>query len=586
MAQISDLQQAAGLTQVIWVDDCFAEQPEQLLRIDIQRKLASLYGTGIVPRHNAFSSIDSNAPIAIREKLIEKVIDENAEKLTGIADSLTKQLAELLINNEDKAPDLTPAQVIRLRNSLTGVTTLSFRTWQTRQQELLSTAGEQSLFLIDREFTNEGQGPEVGDSIIAQIVEIAPKAHCILLTHTVGPDKSDELRVAIGRRGVGLLSHQFAVMSKRGLGQLSNDAAPYFARALKTTLLHRFCFDIADRTARIMEESAKHAVDDLATLSVEEIDTAIFENSLVEGASEVDVVARILMLRQRMSVQEQYAECGEIFQRLIQIRAVRETDIVCVPSAELTGRVSPLHHWRVGEVFDDGSQINPVNSPLCCGDVFLHETDLRKYILLAQPCDLVVRGKGSMLGKRNCEEGIFVCLGMGKPADELKERFFVVKGMEPDGSPWSIDFRNAISVNLHVLDLAVFNSAGRVRWTESQELQEALLPGWQNRFRNLATEMALGPIPQSIRSLCFAGGMLTATCIPADGICAFPLVRIGRIRSPYAEAIHASYAAFMSRAAFDHDFAKGLCAISDEAEESVSAESRQVNAANGARSME
>jgi hypothetical protein len=44
----------------------------------------------------------------------------------------------------------------------------------------------------------------------------------------------------------------------------------------------------------------------------------------------------------------------------------------------------------------------------------------------------------------------------------------------------------------------------------------------------------------------------------------FPLMRIGRIRSPYAEAILASYAAFISRAALNHDFARNLWAQEPE----------------------
>jgi len=41
----------------------------------------------------------------------------------------------------------------------------------------------------------------------------------------------------------------------------------------------------------------------------------------------------------------------------------------------------------------------------------------------------------------------------------------------------------------------------------------------------------------------------------------FHFQRIGRIRSPYAEAMLGSLAAFQTRAAFDHDFTKNLTEI-------------------------
>ena len=43
-----------------------------------------------------------------------------------------------------------------------------------------------------------------------------------------------------------------------------------------------------------------------------------------------------------------------------------------------------------------------------------------------------------------------------------------------------------------------------------------------------------------------------------EGVYTFPLKRIARVRSPYAEAILASFAAFLSRAALSHDFARSL----------------------------
>lgn len=236
--------------------------------------------------------------------------------------------------------------------------------------------------------------------------------------------------------------------------------------------------------------------------------------------------------------------------------------------------------WRVAEVFDPGALLNPINSPLTCGDVFFQTTDNQKYVLLAQACDIAVRGGG----ERNREDAVLVKMSIGKPQEKIRQRFFVIERMESDDQPWALDFTAAVTVNVRVLDLVVFNPDGKVEWTEGQPPPIALLPGWRKRFDNLASQMRSVEIPPSVRQFCFTGSMLAAECAFAAGLRHFPLKRIGRIRSPYAEAIQASYAAFISRAAFDHDFAKGLCTANDEPARPASAESQQADVPGGVTS--
>jgi hypothetical protein len=219
--------------------------------------------------------------------------------------------------------------------------------------------------------------------------------------------------------------------------------------------------------------------------------------------------------------------------------------------------VSVLHDWRHAEVFDEGEWINPVNSPLACGDVFLDTADNKKYVLLVQPCDVTVRGRGADCGKRRRDDGILVNLSTGDRDEKPRESIFRITGMETGDRPWLIDFQSAVTVDLRVLDLAVMNSGGMVEWTEHQPMPSALLPGWRARFEQRVAEATGGAAP-TIRPLSLSCSGETWKCDTTTGSSRYPLRRIGRIRSPYAEAILGSYAAFVSRAAFDHDFAKGL----------------------------
>lgn len=561
MVALAELQKAAAITRVVWVDDVFAEPPDESLRVAIQAKLKVLYETDNIPRHNAFSNVNSTAPEAIRNKQIEEVLDGMADdKLPRLLESLTKQSNDCGLYG-DPEEDLTPAQVIRLRDGLQNVTVCPYRIWRIERASILADADDKTLFLIDREFVKEGLGDDLGDDIIAEIVARAPKAHCIMFTHKVGPENADGLRAEIGEKVASVEAHQFGVMSKRGLSDGVSDVTLHFSRALRMALLCRFCCDVALETCAVMSAASLDAAHKMAGFSVESIDAAIFENSLREGASEFDVVDRILAVNQRVASQRALAAKSDSFARLQRIRDVRSLE-----RSDANNTTEPqLHEWRIAEVLDEGEYINALHSPLRCGDIFRHVMNQRRYVLLAQPCDLVVRGKrGEDFGKRRREEAELVLIEERDPGEVKRETNFVIGGVGAHGESWVVNFREAFSVNLRVLDLAVYSHDGRVSWQQGQKVPIHLLPGWQERYRLMEETLSSGQDPDAIGPLSLADKDHDLCGNSSDSSYSLPLERTGRIRSPYAEAIQASYATFISRAALSHDFARSLWAEKPE----------------------
>ncbi|WP_319405786.1 hypothetical protein [uncultured Desulfosarcina sp.] len=557
MFAIADLQEAAGINRVVWVDDVFAEPIEEALKVAIQAKLRVLHNNGYLPKHNAFSNISMDAPEAIRDKQIETVLNSQSDKLPRMLESLTKQANACgLQGGPDE--DLTPAQIIGLRDGLKNVDVYSYRKWQSQRSDILTDVDDRTLFLVDREFVREGLADDLGDEIMADILTNASKAHCIMFTHKVGTDAADGLRFEIGKKMDSIEAHQFGVMSKRGLGVGVSDISSHFSRALRVSLLCRFCCDVALDTCSVMNDAALDAAHKMAAFSVETIDAAIFENSLGEGASELEVVNRILAVNQRLASQKTLADKSDLFVRLQRIRNVRALN-QCGPHAPKYTTESQLHVWRVAEVFDDGDYVNALHSPLRCGDIFRHIKNGRRYVLLAQPCDLIVRGKkGPDFGKRRRDEAELVLLEQGEPGEAKRETNFVIQGVGDHGESWLVNFRQAFSVNLRVLDIAVYNIDGHVTWKIGQQVPVQLLPGWLERFRAMEQFLGNGHDPDAMGSLTHCDRDLDLYGDFAESRYYFPLERIGRIRSPYAEAIQASYAAFISRAALSHDFARDL----------------------------
>jgi len=106
---------------------------------------------------------------------------------------------------------------------------------------------------------------------------------------------------------------------------------------------------------------------------------------------------------------------------------------------------------------------------------------------------------------------------------------------------------------LDCLEWTSFNDDGLVAFTLSDQPPIGLLPGWELRFVGAKNKfqkdckycLSLGDIP---------GAVATASATAVE----FPYRRIARLRGPRAVGAYAAFASFHARAAFDHDFAKGI----------------------------
>jgi len=545
----------AGIDQVIWIDDLFAPPDEDKLKIRIKEKLAKLEVYNLKPIHKAFGDLKYNAPLSVRDKQIDEALYSNAEILNEIHDSISQQLKERTPDQTEPEEDLTSSQVGALLNALANVKTYSYKDWKSQYKDVLRECSENTLILIDREFVNEGASPDAGDEILAMAIEHAPSSCCILLTHTVTPRETENLRKLIADSSDNEIKiHQFSVMSKREIGAMPENAVPHLTSALRITLTHRFCFNLANESATVMGDSLKTAVNDLINLSIYDLDQSIFENSLNEGASELEVINRILFLRQRIATKKKFANNSEIHTKLKKMRDIRELQEIMIPSEVDAVSKSKLHEWRTSEVFESKGLVNKIHSPLKCGDLFVNTKTETKFILLAQPCDISVRADG----ERNTEEAVFVRMVSEPGVRTIPERYFEIRGMGVDGLSWIFDFRRLAYVSLRVLDLAVANDSGLVQISKDQEIPDAILPGWRVRLQKLQNSIRARKIPERIKIFSLSNNFPDSDCKIENNTRKFHFQRIGRIRSPYAEAILGSLAAFQTRAAFDHDFAKNL----------------------------
>jgi hypothetical protein len=553
---ISECLSAAGITKVVWIDDFFAAPTRDELVDTIRKSIEKLRGQGQLKIDLfTFSDVDLTQAKTKIEDACEEIMERMADEQLAEAAQHLAALSGITTPEIKTEPDLSQAEFRALQEAFgAGLRTFSLKTWTSSGVQEFSSAAEDTLFVIDKEFKRE-PGAIDGTKLLVDIVnqKQTQAPFCIMLTHTCTEADQERSRVEIAT-AKDLPPHRFCVLSKQQNSELAID--PRFARAIRTVMTHKFNGEIAYTICRTIQHSAGETAKALTKQSVSDLEQALFENSIEEGVLEYDVVLRVFDIEQRYALNHALQDPG--IQN--QLRAARKFRTL-TGSANLGNMQTDMSFFRDlrrREVFLEGAGLNTLHAPLACGDVFETETEpAKRYLFLAQPCDLMVRENG----KRRAEIGLLVVIN--EVAVEHAQsplsayRFFEIKGVFGNDRNWQIDFQHLLVVDLFVLDFAVLNSDGRVQLHREQpEPSIVLTAGWARVLKRAKCRIFpkdAPPLNPKIGMGKHAAGL--------DGrvegnLLYYPLRRIGRLEPNMATAILAAWATFQTRAALEHDFAQ------------------------------
>jgi hypothetical protein len=189
----------------------------------------------------------------------------------------------------------------------------------------------------------------------------------------------------------------------------------------------------------------------------------------------------------------------------------------------------------------------------------------KRYVLLAQPCDLMVRTDG----KRNpfINEGVLaeIVVGPINDRDSHGELQFFDEGSDAQDF---VSFKRTHSVRLSVLDMCAYNAGGEASLELEAPCPDRVIPAWKVHYEKLVDE--LGKLVRRAEELTKKGiapkiaSTLVARCsnsplfVPTIDVAAkkvsFNVKRVGRLKQSRAAALLSKYANCMARQAFDHDF--------------------------------
>lgn len=447
---------------------------------------------------------------------------------------------------------------------------LSPSQWEEQKDQLLLESSDQlTLFLFDRDFSIAGGDSEGGIKIIASLLarNDTESLICGLLTHTVTPETQPQQWDELSKTH-GIPKDRFVVIPKLHLSK----APILFAQTLKFAALSPDFAELKRKTKEITAAAAAAAAARVETVSIYDLDHIVFQVSADEGLWEPDMLFRLHAMFHRLESRRLAHDGGELEAIAAKLRAVSGVPTGSDPLP------TPDSAWALQreELYERDEHINKNHLPLELGDIFerVGADSVKKYILLAQPCDLMVRSDG----KRHPE---LHRVPLAEVVASEKSPNYAEEMPYLDASPskrWYVKLKTIQFVRGCLLDLCVFNQDGVARLTVDGDAPAGIRPAWKARHKilsrcwgrsvrkadilspgdneNRAVTQFKQQIANDLGGLLFDDDLFKGVLADDCGVrsVTYDCKRVGRLSRARAIGMLMSYTATLGRPAFERDF--------------------------------
>jgi hypothetical protein len=446
--------------------------------------------------------------------------------------------------------------------------TLSLGRWRRDREEYLGdpVAALETLFLFDRDFRRENASADEG-LVLVREVQGRGVAICGLITHTVnlGAEHAAWNELA-GEHG--LDRNRFVVIAKQRLAE-DGGAEPYsFLRMVRLAALSSRCASMKKAAWKIFEDSVAAAREVMERVSVLDFDQIVLASSRREGVWEPDTLFRVFSVFMRQEARRRLHEDSDAGIPA-KVEEARRISSIPVEAEAVIGREPPcaeairVHRF---ELFESGEILNGHHLPIDLGDI-LEDSKGQRFILLAQPCDLMVRPNGRRAYDDKCTRQVALAeLTVKANPQEIKQgRAEIAWYVETTGASGYVDFAKSHDVRLAILDLCVLTADGSAAIDVQGECPVGLIEPWLKHFEGLKKlfsgalqgyyDLEKKNVAAKLKKLALPAASLSAKFeVHVDGkVVKYDVRRVGRLNQPRAGALLTSFAQYRSRAAFEHD---------------------------------
>lgn len=470
---------------------------------------------------------------------------------------------------DEDADDAADASILGELIPQGRLSTMSPSEWGRQRDALLQRGGkERTLFLFDQDLSDDGGDTEGGIKIIASLLASNDTGSviCGLLTHTVTPETQAEQWTALSRK-YEIPKDRFIVIPKLYLSK----EPVLFAQALKFVALCPEFTELKQKTKKIIAAATTKASDRVDEVSIFDLDHIVFRVSAEEGLWEPDMLFRLHALFHRLEARRLAHENGQLEDIAARLRIVSDIPTDCAFQP-------PSNAWTIqrDELFEWDSHINRNHLPLEVGDIFerVNGDSQKSYVLLAQPCDLMVRSDGRRHPELKHVPVAEVVPGEEAPAHSAELPYY---GPSPS-ERWHVKLRRVHQVRTYVLDLCVMNTDGVSRFTLDGDVPSGMRPSLKARHSRLLRLMRptvrkadlLAPVakePGDVAQLRASIGKEFSSSLWDEGlfkgelrqengarIVVYNCRRVARASRARAIGLLMAYTASLGRSAYERDF--------------------------------
>jgi hypothetical protein len=345
-----------------------------------------------------------------------------------------------------------------------------------------------------------------------------------------------------------------------------------FIYGVKRALLTPHVVKLRQVADTIIAESHAAATERFKRLEIYDVAYAVITRSDEEGVRDFDTFFRIHDVFYRDELRQRAHASNDLTRIAAELRHV---------SALAPGASKPTDRrtWQLQrrEIYDNVRDINRLHLPVELGDVFAcdgHDKVSTEYVVLAQPCDLMVR---TGTGTRRAGHVLVAKISRTKPEKvegESLGSFRLPYYFERDHDAW-VKFGDHYTVPAWVLDLCVYNEDGRAVFLENGAAVAGLSAAWVKRATSLKAdvEKALKRIVADKQPKKLKDGEVAPLLPMIDRVLAHPFVvasarttplalevrcqRVQRVLPPYAADMLTKFGHYLSRTAFEADLGQG-----------------------------
>lgn len=560
------------VSRVVVVDDEYADGVEELLGI------CSEVASGEAGELPHLAGIDFGAPYAVWAARVRSAWEGLARPAQRESLAAARRLAsgsgdplgdEEALAAERVGDDLAAQSLKRILGSLGRLcefVTLSLGAWEEGCEAMLADEqAQRTLFFFDRGYGDERPGTDEKGFELIRDAQARGARYCGLITHTVPVDGEYEAwRSMAGEYG--LEPNGFVVVSK---GRLNGEPPDYygFLGMLRVTALSGRYAEVRSMAWKVFEGSVEEAKSAMEDLSVVDFDRIVFASSRREGVWEADTLFRVFGVLMARAAGRQLHADATVSETVATARRVSAMPDRVADALGKQGRSAAALQMQRYEIYDASAELNAWHAPIGLGDIFRVDAEERNYILLAQPCDLVVRSRGL----RNREDGR---LGRTAAVVEIARRDDTqgaIRGELPfyeeeTGDSGYANYGSTHQVLLAVLDLCALQADGRAALDVEAECPSLLIEGWEKRAKKLQTHFRNALELQRTLVAAQLCGEVASLALPhasttlkvgkegAGGAVTYGIRRVMRLRQPWSGALLTEFAQYQARAAFEHYF--------------------------------